>query len=481
MNRASSALAPLALALPLLGVGCQDYLFDQKFSASVEETDIVLPEIAPTPADIIFVVDDSNSMADEQELLAASFERFVEAIADGDGDYRMMVVTTNQGGGVYDTIAGGPYEWSGQTNFEYSNTTSDGAAPAPKHTTYFGRSACNPNKTLEHSCHRGTIVNSNQSAEDQKTAFTNAVRVGSCGSNDEKGLDALANALAKTPEASCNDNFLRSNANLIIVFVSDEDDSSSITPKQLLAEIQKYKDLSQIRIAVIVGADSEGEANRCRISDSGPTSECGASLATTCTGAGQPAWCADNTAGDGLNIPLGASYNYSRNFWCNYYPTNDEGESNALSSTDCCSALAGATYVTLAKQLENDLTARDESFQKTGCVATSSTSAGRSACLVESICQDNFGDSLARIATELVIDARMALRPAPVNPEGVNITITGGRYPEGRTLVYGTEFTIQVVDSELAYLNLKVTPTEGESLKVSYVTEVEDATPEDDN
>ena len=50
--------------------------------------------MAPTPTDILFVVDNSGSMADEQENLAQNFDQFIQQIA-GAGDYRIAVVTTD--------------------------------------------------------------------------------------------------------------------------------------------------------------------------------------------------------------------------------------------------------------------------------------------------------------------------------------------------------------------------------------------------
>src|SRR5262245_28774988 len=100
------------LFAPLLFIGCQDYLFEQVCPTSVRESSIVVPAARPTPADILFVVDNSGSMADEQENLAANFDRFISQIA-GAGDYHIAVVTTDQVNAV---------EMDGLATFSFAST-----------------------------------------------------------------------------------------------------------------------------------------------------------------------------------------------------------------------------------------------------------------------------------------------------------------------------------------------------------------------
>lgn len=456
---------PLVALLSVGAVGCQDYLFDQKFAAEVQETDLVIPEITPTPADILFVVDNSNSMADEQELLAASFKSFADKIA-GTGSYRIAVITTD---------VNSPKEMAGYL-------TPEAKTEAP-YTITNPDNSCAPTR-LAASCFRGDVKGdatrgefvdtATQNKDDQIRTFQRAVKVGSCGSPDERGLQAVKNALSKTVEGGCNAGFLRDDANLIIVFVSDEGDASKdddgtwLDSEKMLNVLKKYKPLGRIRIAAIVGADADGKASNCRIDGGATVTTCGEDLkaeAACCQNSGAggctvPSWCGDISDKSKLTTQMGL---------CSYYST-----------PDCCSAVGGRAYVKLALDLENALSATDSSIAKSSC-QSSSDKDKRPACLVESICQENFGDALARIATELVISSKMTLSPAPVNPEGVHIEIRGGRFPNGKVLEYGTDFTIKKVDDDLAYLDLKVVPEPpDESLQVSYVTKVVDESPKDD-
>src|SRR6185503_15155126 len=93
VTRAKYASA-LVLATATLALNCNQYLFEQKCPMQLKESQIVVPAAKPTPADILFVVDNSGSMADEQENLAANFEAFITQIA-GAGDYQIMVATTD--------------------------------------------------------------------------------------------------------------------------------------------------------------------------------------------------------------------------------------------------------------------------------------------------------------------------------------------------------------------------------------------------
>ena len=75
---------------------CQSYLFDQKCPSDITEVQEKL-SFEIEPVDILFVIDNSGSMSDEQQNLASNFNRFIEVLADQvDLDYRIAAVTTDQ-------------------------------------------------------------------------------------------------------------------------------------------------------------------------------------------------------------------------------------------------------------------------------------------------------------------------------------------------------------------------------------------------
>jgi hypothetical protein len=128
--------------------------------------------------DILFVVDDSHSMAEEQEALAAGFQSFITAIEDAGSDFHIGVISTSA------------------------------EADDPR---------------------RGLLIGSPPvltPADDYVHLFEDRIRVGVGGSDHEKGLEAAAVALSPEFLVLHNTGFVRPEANLVIVIVSDEDDCS---------------------------------------------------------------------------------------------------------------------------------------------------------------------------------------------------------------------------------------------------------------
>jgi len=127
--------------------------------------------------DILWVVDNSGSMSGEQTSLALNFGSFLSIIEVLDIDYHIAVVTTDM------------------SNFQ---------GPVPVMTP---------------------------ATPDVTAAFASAVQVGASGSGSEKGLQYGSAAI--TPPLAApggpNDGFLREEAGLRVIFVSDENDQSSDT------------------------------------------------------------------------------------------------------------------------------------------------------------------------------------------------------------------------------------------------------------
>jgi hypothetical protein len=121
--------------------------------------------------DVLFVVDDSCSMSDEQASLAANFASFINAVGRGTVDYHLGVTTT-------DVFRVG------------------------------GRLVGSP-----------TVLTSSTPGLEQ--AFANNVQVGTSGSGIEQPFEAAARALTEPLRSTANAGFLRSDASLAIVIVTD--------------------------------------------------------------------------------------------------------------------------------------------------------------------------------------------------------------------------------------------------------------------
>lgn len=156
-----------------------------------------------TNVDILFVVDDSASMGDNQQSLIQSFPGFVSAIQQNLSkaqSYHVGVVTTDD----YSANAAGCQSIGDlvtQTGgLESSNST------------------CGPfaggNRYLD------------QDEPDLDAKFACAAKVGVLGNDDERVARALLNALdpARNAAGACNAGFARLDSLLVIVIITDEDD-----------------------------------------------------------------------------------------------------------------------------------------------------------------------------------------------------------------------------------------------------------------
>jgi hypothetical protein len=129
--------------------------------------------------DILWVIDDSSSMASEQTLVSEGFQNFIYALAPTDNTgVQMGVITTDMDADNPDrgALLGEPAILTQAENF---------------------------------------VVN-----------FIQRVEVGVDGSDMERGLEAAWFALTDPSVASRNSGFLRDDANLAVIFVTDENDCS---------------------------------------------------------------------------------------------------------------------------------------------------------------------------------------------------------------------------------------------------------------
>lgn len=215
-----------SLALvPSLLLGCSDHGYVRSHSTDVfEQAPINL-------VDILWVVDDSVSMVQEQTRLAAGAQNFVTALLGTDIDFHMGVITTDV------------------------NTANVDAAAL----------VGNP-PVLD-----ATVPNYVQ-------VFQDRVMVGTEGDDQEKGLQAAVTALTPPMANTRNAGFLRDEAMLMIIVLSDENDCSDygslgpestgedcysnydlLTPvSDLVQSLRDIKDgdVSRIVLSGIVGPDA---------------------------------------------------------------------------------------------------------------------------------------------------------------------------------------------------------------------------------
>ena len=128
--------------------------------------------------DILWVVDDSCTMGEEQDTLVSGFTSFVSQMETSGTDFHIGVISTS---------------------FDYSDADRGKLMGEP------------PFLTLE---------------DDYLSLFSERAILGIEGSDKEKGLEAADWALSPTMTTGANLGFVRDEAQLLIVFVSDEEDCS---------------------------------------------------------------------------------------------------------------------------------------------------------------------------------------------------------------------------------------------------------------
>jgi len=232
-----------ATAAMAVSIGCADDVL-RALSNTTDE----FVQNAASKVDILWVVDNSNSMSQEQAGLGASFSAFIGELMGSGVDYHIGVISTDVAdGGVLHTGVGSP----------------------------------------------PVIDNSITDPDAAKAAFLKNVTVGVNGSAQERGFEAAALALGKgidqwnpgdpepvevpnpgflrrgyctadkTCEATtdvCNNDSDCEAAALFLIFVSDEDDKSFGPERyywRLFESYQGYGNEAQVKISAIVGPAGE--------------------------------------------------------------------------------------------------------------------------------------------------------------------------------------------------------------------------------
>jgi hypothetical protein len=167
---------PFPLVVPLVGEGAENPRITDIFEQS-----------ASRAVDVLFVIDDSCSMDEEQQALADNFERFIQQASMRQVDFQIGIATT-------------------------SVFPSAGALVGP-------------------------ILTSN--TPNLEAEFTTQANVGINGSGVEQGLDAMQGALGLAfGGVPPNAGLFRPEAGMAIIIVSDEDDQSFAPPVAYFNDIR---------------------------------------------------------------------------------------------------------------------------------------------------------------------------------------------------------------------------------------------------
>jgi hypothetical protein len=241
---ARAAAAALALTASLSACNCGGPPEDVVSSCDQQLT---LPSSVAT--DILFVIDNSRSMREEQDKVIAELHTFVSSLASGPvrNDFQIGVVTTGVTQSATDCDSRAPIEI-----IDY-----------PDESGRLQRGALSADEPR--------ILGSGGEPVDEQwlERVRKLLDQGVDGSGQEMGLEAMRRALSEPllsiepdAEPSGNKGLLRPGARLLVIIVSDEDDCSVVTPDAVVLE-------PACGPMCRTDEECEGEGNYCLLRDPG--------------------------------------------------------------------------------------------------------------------------------------------------------------------------------------------------------------------
>jgi hypothetical protein len=156
--------------------------------------------------DLLFVIDNSGSMADEQSNLVSSFPDLINGMRTTLSDtmgYNVGIISS-------DTYIG-----------DFSCPLQDGNLITQTSGVDSSNSVCGPFSSGKRYM---------TEADDLETQFACAAQIGTSGDGNERPMSALVAALSPslTDTGACNEGFLRDDALLVIVIITDEEDDHEV-------------------------------------------------------------------------------------------------------------------------------------------------------------------------------------------------------------------------------------------------------------
>ena len=210
--------------LSCLPLGCQDYAFEELPRSVIKEKRWSQTFSVSSSADILFVVDNSGSMAGEQQQLGESFEAFTSVLDEKfGGDYHIGVITTGMESENCPKCRDIPIEFpkscinDGGENGRLQDDLGYITQQDPPIFEFISDPSCRVVTAENKECFYDPSQHDGQGI----------ALVGVTGCGYERGLEPLKYALGSLT-GSHNDGFLRPDATLAVVIISDEDDCGEV-------------------------------------------------------------------------------------------------------------------------------------------------------------------------------------------------------------------------------------------------------------
>ena len=223
---------------------------------------MVMPTVPNRNVDILFVIDSSPSMLDEQAALTASFPLMMDALATLQGglpNVHIGVVTTDMGTQASNGMTG-PGIGSGPGSC--MGTGDDGVL---RH-----NSAALGGATFISDIDNGDGTRMVNYTGNLRDVFTDIASVGANGCGFEQPLAAVRRAI----ETPANVGFIRPDANLAIIVLSDEDDCSMKSPLLLSSDTSTMGALQSFRCTRFGVKCAGGGATPDDMNTIGPKTDC---------------------------------------------------------------------------------------------------------------------------------------------------------------------------------------------------------------
>lgn len=185
-------------------LGCPDYNVSR-----IEAGDRYTQGVPERPVDVLWVIDNSATMTEEQATLLGNFQDFSDVIYQTSIDFQVGVITTDAEHGL------------------------------------------------------GLLTSEVLTADtvDLDEAFTEAVDVGVTGNREEMPLESILLATSSEALAAGNSALFREDADLQIIVLTDEDDQSDGEVQAYLDHLTDFKDAADYRISLIGGPLPSGCAS----------------------------------------------------------------------------------------------------------------------------------------------------------------------------------------------------------------------------
>lgn len=387
-----------ALAFMVAGSACQGYAFSYKNEASTLVTQSSVTVNQSDKTDILFVIDNSGSMAPKQQNVRNNTAAFIAELAKSPTEYHLGILTTD----LYnEQTDAGRLRLAGATAPPYFWTSPDPNSP-------------------QADAQRQALIDSFNAT---------VLSLGTKGNGAEAGLATPLEALSSTNAdvVAHNAGFLRQDADLAIIVVTDEDDCSPPTANRALVEswsgdqdcyvntndLYKVKDLvnlfagikggdaGRVRAGLITGGMLDGSGNfdarGCNIAaDGNATDNCG------CWSQSNVEWfCQD------LAQPMGAACTALEDS-SNQVCANSTCAVNGVCGPQTCEATPARRYVDFINTLSR---ARTQKGYSGGVSA-------------DSICQNDYHSALVTLANSVVLGDCFNLPAAPVSTDDIRVTVS---------------------------------------------------------